>query len=86
MFLGVAHVCPDFHNLREQTCMRNCVLVFSESNDSDCWCIPWFRVRASVAKKFFSLAGTMVAHFFAVSTSRLREHHILASGRSIPES
>ena len=73
MFLGVALVCPVFLNLLEQTCMRNCVLVCSAGNDSDCWCVPWFRVRAGVAKHF-SLAGTVGSPFFAVSTSRLRYH------------
>ena len=38
MFLGVALVCPAFHNLREETCKRNYVLLFSANNDSGCWC------------------------------------------------
>ena len=36
MFLGVALVCPAFLCLFEQTGSRNCVLVLSVGNDSDC--------------------------------------------------
>ena len=38
------------------------MLVFSASNDSDCWCVASFRVREGSAKSF-SLAGPMVPHF-----------------------
>ena len=91
MFVGVALVCPTFLNLLQQTRLQSCVLVGSASNDSDCWCVP----PCGRCQKFFSLAGTMVLLYFAVSTSRLRErqrmvlkrcdhmmvfnHHLLAS-------
>ena len=65
MFLAVALVCPAFLNLFEQTCVRNCVLVCSASNDSDCWCVTWFRVRAGVAKQFFAC----VNHWFSIFCS-----------------
>ena len=64
MFLGVALVCPAFLNLLEQNSMRNCVLVFSAGNDSDCWCVAWFRVLAGVTKSLFFAPGNRGSPFF----------------------
>ena len=61
----VSHSCVQLFSIFEQTCMRNCVLVCSASNDSDCWCVSWFRVRAGVANKV-SACGN---HWFSIFCS-----------------
>ena len=43
--------------------MRNCVLMCSAGNGSDCWCVPWFRVRAGVAKTILRLWEPLVPIF-----------------------